>query len=65
MMLIKSIITGGYMFIDGPVVLSKRVYLSPILGPRSLGERGNPLYPAPLLACRGAAIYGYILALCL
>ena len=65
MMLIKSIITGSYMFIAGPVLLSKRVYLSPILRPRSLGERRNPLYPAPLLGCRGATVYGYILALCL
>ena len=48
------------MFIDGPVVLSKRVYLSPILGPRSLGERGKALHPAPLLACRGAAVYGHM-----
>ena len=65
MMLIKSIITGSYMFIDGPVLPSKRVYLSPILGPRPLGERRNPLYPAPLLGCRGAAIYGYMVVGCL
>ena len=65
MMSIESIITGSYMFIDGSVLPSKRVYLSPILGPMSLGERRNPLYPAPLLAYSGATIYGYILAVCL
>lgn len=65
MMLIKRIITGSYMFVEGSVLLSKRVYLSPILGPMSLGERRNPLYPAPLLAYSGATIYGYILAVCL
>jgi len=65
MMLIKSIITGSYMFIEGPVLPSKRLHLSPILGHRSLGERRNPLYPAPLLACRGAAIYGHMMAVCL
>jgi len=64
-MSIKSIITSSYMFIAGPVLPSKRLHLSPILGHRSLGERGNTLYPAPLLACRGAAIYGHIVAVCL
>jgi len=53
------------MFIEGSVLPSKRLHLSPILGHRSLGERGNPLYPAPLLAYRGAAIYGHMLAVCL
>jgi hypothetical protein len=65
MMSIKRIITGSYMFIGGSVLLSNGLHLLPILGHRSLGERGNPLYPAPLLACRGAAICGYILAICL
>ena len=64
-MSIESIITGSYMFIDGPVLLSNGLHLSPILGPRPLGERRNPLYPAPLLAYSGATIYGYILAICL
>jgi len=53
------------MFIDGPVLPSKRLHLSPILWPRSLGERGNPLYPAPLLAYRGATVYGYMVVVCL
>ena len=65
MMLIKRIITGIYMFIEGSILPSKRVYLSPILGPTSLGERRNPLYPAPLLAYSGATIYGHMVAICL
>ena len=65
MMSIKSIITGSYMFIDGSVLLSKGLHVLPILVHRSLGERGNPLYPATLLACSPATVNGYILFVCL